>query len=47
MRILNLPSGPAVGRILQDLLEQVLDQPERNTYENLKALLLQRREEKR
>lgn len=39
MRILNLSSGPAVGRILQKMLDVVLDNPELNTYEELTRLV--------
>jgi poly(A) polymerase/tRNA nucleotidyltransferase (CCA-adding enzyme) len=35
MQILNIPPGPKVGRILEILLEDVLDDPKRNTKEYL------------
>ncbi|MEK7766714.1 MAG: HD domain-containing protein, partial [bacterium] len=35
MRILGIPAGPTVGRILSILLEEVLDEPARNTKEQL------------
>jgi len=35
MEILGLPEGPEVGRILEALLEEVLDHPEWNTEEKL------------
>jgi putative nucleotidyltransferase with HDIG domain len=35
MREFNLPAGPIVGEVLNDLLETVLDNPEKNTYETL------------
>lgn len=35
MTMLNIPPGPVVGRILDHLMEKVLDQPEENTRETL------------
>jgi len=43
MAILGIPAGPAVGETLEALLEEVLDDPSRNTRERL----LQRLEERR
>jgi tRNA nucleotidyltransferase (CCA-adding enzyme) len=39
MEVLNIPEGPEVGRILEALLEEVLDHPEWNTKEKLTELL--------
>ena len=39
MRVLGLPSGPGVGRVLEQLLEEVLEDPSRNTAERLTARL--------
>ena len=39
MRTLGLPSGPGVGRVLEQLLEAVLDDPSLNTRERLLARL--------
>ncbi|MBW2035474.1 MAG: polynucleotide adenylyltransferase, partial [Deltaproteobacteria bacterium] len=39
MKILEMPSGPAVGRILADLMEKITDHPELNTREKLLGLL--------
>ncbi len=39
MRELRLPSGPDVGRVLERLLEEVLDDPALNTVERLGARL--------
>ncbi len=41
MQILNLRPGPAVGRILKQLLDTVVDDPSRNTRDQLKALIEQ------
>jgi tRNA nucleotidyltransferase/poly(A) polymerase len=38
MEVLNIPEGPEVGRILEALLEEVLDHPEWNTKEKLTEL---------
>lgn len=39
MRVLAIPPGPEVGRVLARLLEEVLDDPARNTRERLLARL--------
>ena len=39
MRALDLPSGPQVGRVLERLLEEVLEDPALNTRERLLARL--------
>jgi tRNA nucleotidyltransferase (CCA-adding enzyme) len=39
MDILGLSEGPEVGRVLDHLMERVMDQPELNTKEGLTALL--------
>ncbi|MCF8143953.1 MAG: HD domain-containing protein [Deltaproteobacteria bacterium] len=39
MEITGLPPGPAVGRVLRDLHEKVLDHPELNNREELKTIL--------
>ena len=39
MRVLGLPSGPEVGRVLERLLEEVLEDPSLNTTERLGARL--------
>jgi tRNA nucleotidyltransferase (CCA-adding enzyme) len=39
MRTLGVPPGPIVGRVLEALLERVLDEPALNTVEQLKALV--------
>lgn len=39
MRILGCPPGPQVGRALAFLTERVIDDPECNTPEGLRALL--------
>ncbi|MEE8149060.1 MAG: hypothetical protein V3T75_01290, partial [candidate division Zixibacteria bacterium] len=38
MKLLKLESGPAVGEILNHLLEQVLDFPEKNTPDELESM---------
>jgi putative nucleotidyltransferase with HDIG domain len=43
MEVLGIGPGPAVGEVLEALLEEVLDRPERNTREQLMARLEQRR----
>ncbi len=43
MRVLGLPPGPAVGQVLEQLLEAVIEDPTRNTPEGLEALLKQRK----
>jgi len=43
MRELALPPGPAVGEALEAMLEEVLDDPSRNTREHLLARLRERR----
>jgi hypothetical protein len=35
---IGIPKGPAMGRILSELLEAVLDDPEQNTEERLLAI---------
>jgi tRNA nucleotidyltransferase (CCA-adding enzyme) len=42
MAELGLASGPKVGRVLNDLLEQVLEHPQWNTRERLLALMRER-----
>jgi putative nucleotidyltransferase with HDIG domain len=37
MRIADIPPGPKVGQILDVLLEEVLDEPKKNTRENLES----------
>lgn len=37
MKILGIPPGPRIGAIMQQLLEDVLDDPARNTAEHLSA----------
>jgi tRNA nucleotidyltransferase (CCA-adding enzyme) len=44
MRVLGIGPGPAVGEALEALLEEVLEQPERNEREHLLARLAERRE---
>jgi putative nucleotidyltransferase with HDIG domain len=44
MRVLGLPSGPEVGRVLDGLLEEVLEDPSLNTAERLGARLAALRE---
>jgi len=39
MRALGLTSGPQVGRVLERLLEEVLDEPALNTHDRLLARL--------
>ncbi len=39
MDVLGLPQGPEVGKVLEQLLEMVMDHPEWNTKERLEALL--------
>jgi tRNA nucleotidyltransferase (CCA-adding enzyme) len=39
MKILNMGPGPEVGRVLQDLMEKVIDHPELNTKEGLVTLV--------
>jgi len=43
MRVLGIPPGPAVREALEALLEEVLDDPARNTREGLLARLEERR----
>ena len=43
MEVLGIGPGPAVREVLEALLEEVLDRPERNTREQLVARLEQRR----
>ncbi|HEY2955727.1 MAG TPA: HD domain-containing protein [Candidatus Eisenbacteria bacterium] len=43
MRVLGIPPGPAVREALEALLEEVLDDPARNTRERLLARLEERR----
>ncbi len=43
MRVLGLPPGPAVGAALAGLLEEVIEEPARNTRERLLARLAERR----
>jgi hypothetical protein len=44
MEILGLPEGPAVGRILEELLDRVTEHPELNRKEDLTVLLKQMRD---
>ena len=44
MRVLGTPPGPAVGRALEALLQEVLDHPERNDRERLLARLAEWRD---
>jgi len=37
MEILNIPAGPRVGQILSILLDEVIENPKKNTKENLKS----------
>lgn len=37
MKILGIPPGPKVGHVLEVLLQEVIDDPTRNTRENLEA----------
>jgi tRNA nucleotidyltransferase (CCA-adding enzyme) len=46
MEVLNIPEGPEVGRILEALLEEVLDHPEWNTKEKLIERLKKTSEER-
>ncbi len=39
MDVLRLPQGPEVGKVLEQLLEMIMDHPEWNTKERLEALL--------
>jgi hypothetical protein len=39
MDLLGLEEGPEVGRVLDHLIERVMDEPELNTIEGLTALL--------
>jgi tRNA nucleotidyltransferase (CCA-adding enzyme) len=41
MRELGIPQGPEVGRILNELFERVLDDPDLNTRESLLDLARQ------
>ncbi len=41
MKILNVPAGPKIGQLLFILLEEVLDDPERNTKEYLEKRVKQ------
>lgn len=38
MRILNLKQGPAVGKVLEHLMEAVLDDPSQNTADRLEQI---------
>jgi hypothetical protein len=38
MKLFDLKSGPVVGKIIDFLMEAVLDNPENNTYEALRSL---------
>ena len=42
MRVQGIPPGPEVGKVLDELLERVLDDPELNRRERLLSLLEQR-----
>ena len=44
MRVLGVPPGPEVGRVLSGLLEEVLEDPSRNTRERLLRRLAEPRE---
>jgi hypothetical protein len=37
MKILNIQPGPKIGNILEVLLQEVIDEPARNTHENLES----------
>ena len=37
MQILGIPPGPKIGRVLEVLLQEVMDEPEKNERENLTA----------
>jgi tRNA nucleotidyltransferase (CCA-adding enzyme) len=37
MELLNIKPGPKVGRVLDHLMEKVLDDPENNTQETLES----------
>ncbi|MGH7523594.1 MAG: hypothetical protein ACREK8_04745, partial [Gemmatimonadales bacterium] len=39
----GMPSGPAIGRILEHLLDRVIDAPALNARDQLLALALERR----
>ncbi len=41
MRLLNIPPGPAIGKILNTLFEEVLDAPEKNEREYLEARVVE------
>jgi putative nucleotidyltransferase with HDIG domain len=41
IRLLNVKPGPVVGKVLNDLLQLVLDEPSLNTVENLSQLVSQ------
>lgn len=43
MELLNIPAGPAIGVILNALLEEVLDNPELNTKEILSKMITKKR----
>ena len=43
MSLLNIPAGPAIGKLLKALLEEVLDNPELNTKEILSDMIVKKR----
>ena len=43
MNILNIPSGPAVGATLREMLELVMQRPELNSRDRLFAVLKDRK----
>ncbi|MCK5605524.1 CCA tRNA nucleotidyltransferase [Candidatus Pacearchaeota archaeon] len=43
MSLLNIPAGPAIGKILKALLEEVLDSPSLNTKEILSDMIVKQR----
>jgi hypothetical protein len=45
MRVLGIAPGPRVGEALERLLEEVLEEPARNTRERLSARLAEMRQQ--
>jgi len=45
MRVLDLKSGPMIGRCLEELLEIVTDRPELNNKKDLTDILLNKKGE--
>ena len=41
MALLGMPPGPEVGKILEFLLEKVLNDPSLNTFQKLKDLAIE------